>query len=931
MSHAMTGSLVRSICLSSVAVIGLTALSACGGGGGGSTAQPPVTQVPPPPPPPPPPTGTSFSLAGEVAKGLIFDGTVEVLDPEDGRILATSQTSGTDGTFDITVPDTANFERGIAILRVSGDADATMLCDAGDGCGDVDFGERVSIGPDFVLETFVDVLPTTDFDVNVNVLTTMVVRALQIPDPALSTDDILAAQDEVMTSLGFAFADPSTLSVSGTSSEEIRLAAISGGLLSAFSENGYTLAEGLAWVLDRAASGFLVNESPATNTITYEEILEGAVASARAADPDTPEVEAVLAELLLELQQASTAEPGSNTLTNAFKRSNLQSGTPLQQSKLFVEDLQKVVAAVESETNSDNLDAFGDRLEMAYDLVSDDMEGAVDIVSDTVDRLATDYENNREAIESGGLAGGAFSDGFAYEISFANGVATYTVALDDYRGFDTQLTVAFAYEDDIYSDRASEFDIAGTAEISGVVQNDAVALTIDRGSVEADEGRFIDVVMPGTATTIDDETRTISVDAERLSLKLEARLADKSPNGLALDGELTATVTDLGLKRDSRYVDAFYDVDFETETAAFGVELSFVGRGEFEAKSFDIALGVFSEDEGVTFEATNVVAGPTLTKFVSAPGNSIRLEAPFGNDVVWSLLDVDAANTQIAEAEAVGGSTQNSDGSVTVVSPNGDILIYVPPKTEAAVAKFEVVNDFSGDNTFKFFAQQADIGTLFSSADPDAVLEGDTVEEFLNKVLRYETSSFFTCVDDDERFESNLYLEEDFTAEVGREVPSIFVGRFSQTCEEVRDFQGVKFSPDNTASDIEGLSLQALVAASVSQDIIGIDPEDPRVTFSAFGPVEITGGEVTDGEFTFVLDYAGRLFRTNARSFDIFEDLTVPVIVTNQNDVVLTISEAEDGTITGDIRKKGTVYGTIQDSNGVVRVEFTDGVFVTLR
>jgi len=132
----------------------------------------------------------------------------------------------------------------------------------------------------------------------------------------------------------------------------------------------------------------------------------------------------------------------------------------------------------------------------------------------------------------------------------------------------------------------------------------------------------------------------------------------------------------------------------------------------------------------------------------------------------------------------------------------------------------------------------------------------------------------------------------------------------------------VEFDPDASAT--------GLVAISVTQDIAGIDPDDTEVTASVFGPVSFSNGE-PGGDLTLTLDFAGRTFETDARNIDIFDDLSVPVTVTNQDGVMMVISEDQNGEATGSISLDGVQQGVITEGNGVPIVTFTDNSFVSLQ
>ena len=83
------------------------------------------------------------------------------------------------------------------------------------------------------------------------------------------------------------------------------------------------------------------------------------------------------------------------------------------------------------------------------------------------------------------------------------------------------------------------------------------------------------------------------------------------------------------------------------------------------------------------------------------------------------------------------------------------------------------------------------------------------------------------------------------------------------------------------------------MSASIAQDVSGLD-DRPQVTLSAIGSVAYENEELT-GNFNLILAYAGRRFVTNGLALNVFEallgeTLNGPLIVTNQDDAVLTLN-----------------------------------------
>ena len=78
--------------------------------------------------------------------------------------------------------------------------------------------------------------------------------------------------------------------------------------------------------------------------------------------------------------------------------------------------------------------------------------------------------------------------------------------------------------------------------------------------------------------------------------------------------------------------------------------------------------------------------------------------------------------------------------------------------------------------------------------------------------------------------------------------------------------------------------IDALAEASLRQDLTAVDPADPEVELEVFGNADIVDGDIT-GDAAVRISFAGRRFETDARGFDGFDDLSVPLVITNQDGV----------------------------------------------
>ena len=216
------------------------------------------------------------------------------------------------------------------------------------------------------------------------------------------------------------------------------------------------------------------------------------------------------------------------------------------------------------------------------------------------------------------------------------------------------------------------------------------------------------------------------------------------------------------------------------------------------------------------------------------------------------------------------------------------------------------------------------------------------IVEYYNQGIVIENVPLVTCLPDPTDASPTLYIiPEPFLTASGSFVEGIELNEFfnnsnggaaTSQCELPRLTAGT-----NSFGEVENVlafdpdaSATGLVAASVSQNIAGIDPVDTEVTASFFGPLSFANEEV-GGNLTLKLDFAGRTFQMDARSIDVFDDLTAPVTITNQDEVMMVISQDANGEATGQVTLDGTVHGTITEDNGVVIVTYTDNTFVSIQ
>ena len=119
----------------SASILLLATLTACGGGG--SSNQPPA--------------GTEIDISGFATKGIIGNGLVEITDANNPAQILVSGNTDPNGFYALTIPTSAGFNEGFLLVEIKAAADGstTMTCDAADDCGDIPFGQPISLTDEF--------------------------------------------------------------------------------------------------------------------------------------------------------------------------------------------------------------------------------------------------------------------------------------------------------------------------------------------------------------------------------------------------------------------------------------------------------------------------------------------------------------------------------------------------------------------------------------------------------------------------------------------------------------------------------------------------------------------------------------------------------------------------------------------------------------
>ena len=965
---------------SGLAILAALSLAACGGSGGSSSGGTmPVM--------PPPQTGPSFSIDGKTTKGLILDGFVDVVDAADtANVLVSGRTSATDGTYDLTIPTSANFTGPFVRVTVEGGPGALMICDAGDGCL-TPAGSSVAFGDTFAIDNTVSlsaIVPTPAANATDTVnLTIFSDLAASLADSnsggTLSAADIDEANAQVSDLFGLLTIDPTELeavdvtdgAASSTDDNSLRAAILSGGVLGAALENGADIGTALDNLrADFVANGgqLVINEDvddPAL--ISLEDILGESLTVVDESDIDSEEFQQASAEILGDSVNASGTAAGQQTSAGTAPSN---SAPPLDQAKAFVSDLQLIVEAV-SQDNEDNIVDFAERVEDAALLIEDEAESAVDAALKASEAIALAYE----AFQDNNTITTFSANGFVVDVSSSGGdlsldiasqtVGAETVQMSILGDLDVQFTEVDIFTDNGTSTSGEESTtiiIDNDASLSGSVTNSAVTLAVLGGEVSVAGGEFesssifesgfntFDSTQGGVSSSSSEFTEFVLVTADRVSGSLDVEITENRANGIAFTGVASASL--VGPRFESEEAEesisslnftgfAFETVSAEIESADISFSGSFSEGGQFVDVSF-----AFQAD-GNDLVLTNSGELEDVLPY-SVSSNVLTITTERGNETYEFVTQAQAM------AELTGGtlgnfSQTNPNGSDVYLNGSSELSAFsnIPdPVAPVLRIQTDLVRQNSGFTNVVFFLQTDTIQDVLTdrSGWTTAFLTNPPTDiiDYYNQGVIIEDTPRTLCLPDATGTNPTLYLfPEPFLTSTGSVIQATPLNEnfFNQNggtevsrCELPRLAPGFSsFGEVETALSFDpDASATGLIAGSVSQNIAGIDPMDPLVTASFFGPLSFANEEV-GGNLTLKLDFAGRTFQTDARSLAVFDDLSEPVTITNQDGVMMVISEDLNSEATGQVTLDGTVHGTITENNGVVIVTYTDNTFVSIQ
>ena len=1010
---------MKLVSTSLAALVMAGAMAACSNGGGSSDSTPPTVVTPPSTPPAP--TGVTFGVDGAGLKGLILGGQVAVTDAADETIiLQTGTTSMTDGSFDVTIPDTANFEGPFVRVTVSGGDGAVMICDSADGCAASDgtavtFGESFAIDPTLTLSA----LAPTPADggsatVNISVLTDLAAALADSEEGALTEDLIDSTNDQVASLFGLISSDltlTTPINIAGdlegvTDLDGLRTGLISGGVLSALFEAD----DNIGAALDRLRTDFvgangqlIINETDDDTTlISLEDIYDGVEDVINAYTGETTAARTASAALLSDALTTRTATPDTRTKSVVSPSLN---DSDLDKAKAFVSDLQLVVAAVQEEDREAAFEDFGDRVDAAAQLIEEDADSALQALINAIE----DFNLAYSAFRDDGTIG--LIEGEVFDVTVTENADAVTLAIQGTTVEGDSVDLTLLVNPDILTETETEtgedledeftefsalrnierlqtFSFNGDAKFSGNVENTQVAVEIRSASLNLEDVIFTNSEMSVserinvrqqpfanapelTSTSFEnfttedfDEILTVPVSKAEASLKIR----QKTEDGLSFEGIVQTKLVGLSLERRNQTLSeerfsgsdfrGFLEINRQSEDRIFSTTraaainelgIGFSGSLSEGGQSFDVSFALDAESDDFSISEEPVTG--TIFPYI-VDGSTIEVDFSSGviNSIVtYSFLSGAEAQAEIDARLASGDitATERPTGGFDFRGNNNPAGRAFIPDPEAVTFRIEQNLSFKPESNIDFTFP---VVISYAQAETMESLFGETTELFKQDVVNRPDDIVFwyneglvgpfvpvgldlRCVegDDGDRLflRGSSLVDPNLDGFQGRLIDGV---RYSGFCDDLSNF--ATYFGDIVNEDLEinpNAKAEGFVAASVSQNISGLDANNSNVIISASGPIAYADEDVT-GDLTLQLEFAGRRYRTDARSIDVFEDLSVPITITNQDNVILVASEdAATGEATGTVSINGVVQGEIVENNEIVTVNFIDGTFVSIQ
>ncbi|KAF7780972.1 hypothetical protein PRUB_b0039 [Pseudoalteromonas rubra] len=548
----------------------LSVLSGCGSDSNDSqtnTKKEPESQV------------TSNEIKGVAAKGTLINAPVTFFKYENGQpVQLDSQTAvitDENGLFNATV----NNAQGIVKAQISVSQDAQnptyMICDAPAGCGQNDtdtiaFGERVNltqIAPDLVLSTFVNVTeqPST---ANITPLTHFAAAIAQ-QRGEVTPDSIATAYSEIADLFGLvgalhqmkpAMIEDSASLVDDNNSDDLRYALINAGIAHAlFADLGdennalsTRLAEAITDI--QATDGAFLSNSAHDDDASFEFNLSDILAGAELASQQLITLIKADPALADKLDNLSELEKLSTRLHNEMLSAETQNTDRIKgqaQQQSGDNAVAKAAAMVQDIRVFANLfdvaDTHGKEVRTQGDEFVALIDDATDMVRDQANsyKLLADVSEALALIDSARRAGQLPNNNQPIKLDDYLELAGATgMAVIDETGLVFSVT-ASAGEEQLEANATitvAEDNQTYTLSVSGKVENNAAALTINQGSqieVVLDQPVTVEQLKQGNAPAVDGRHGSLALDVTIAQKATESITVPVSFQGM-ISAELTA-------------------------------------------------------------------------------------------------------------------------------------------------------------------------------------------------------------------------------------------------------------------------------------------------------------------------------------------------------------------------------------------------------
>lgn len=601
-------------------------LSGCGGGGGGSRSGG---------------SAPSSDIEGAAVKGILKNADVAVYPVVDGVVddEALQMTTTDDaGRYSLNLSYT-----GPALITITGNADASMVCDVPAGCDDGEggtaaFGADVPFGANMALEAMA-VLDGGAVSINVTPLTHLAAakaRAAVLNDVAIRlanshVANLFGVTGELTALPAVDITD--TTALEGADANAQKGALLAAALYGAALEEGQTLDQ-LATAFINTSGGQFYGQQSVSTGVDLAEIYTAAQAALTTSGANLSGVSTTLGTALAAAQQLG------EELTQAAP-SDTAALANLAKAKAFVSQVRTLGTSFITEASAE---AFANELEAAGTLLSADTELLAQALGYAVNAIA---EVHAQRTENGALTSPQIVtfDMAEVEVTFVND--SYTVT--SVSGVDEAL------ETDLSATLVLDYNCTGNAcadpeEASGVVYSETETTAVDLQisgavSLPALKLEIIEGVVSGSTVSslTDQETDTGNYEFEGVSeedftggaeFDLTVRLAQRDTQtgedlagGVALQGALGLDVSGLHTTSYEEYENVCDEVSctwqaVEDETFTFGIAaLTFSGTVDTANNALALNFAFEADANGYVLEETSSVPGTRCSELHMCDGS----------------------------------------------------------------------------------------------------------------------------------------------------------------------------------------------------------------------------------------------------------------------------------------------------------------------